>query len=298
MNFKLLYLSSRFALALSAATLLVPVAIAQSANKAVPALTDAQAQVLMQKAQTQPGSPLTQAENNALVRYMVAKQTAIGPAAQQASLGGAATSRSNAPEPSVADEHAATPHTAGSRKPGVIRVGLALTRADFGQEQGPAAGEPIRTLLSQYLGGPKIEVVPLVALLHQQAEEEAKEKVCDYVIFSSIAQKKPTSGMGFLKNVSPVLSMVPMLGLASGAVGAVVAATAVSAVASGVGAMTGQVKAKSDVTFEYQLLAPGNATPVLTNKATLHARSDGEDVITPLIEAAATSIVGKLNPPK
>jgi hypothetical protein len=44
------------------------------------------------------------------------------------------------------------------------------------------------------------------------------------------------------------------------------------------------------------MFAPGNATPMLENKATAKAKADGEDVITPLVAAAATSIVDKVLP--
>lgn len=51
--------------------------------------------------------------------------------------------------------------------------------------------------------------------------------------------------MGFLRNAAPMLSMVQMLGMASVAAGAVTAASVVVSVTI---SMTGQVKAKSDIT--------------------------------------------------
>jgi hypothetical protein len=150
-------------------------------------------------------------------------------------------------------------------------------------------------LISQYLNSPRIEVVPITALLESQVEAEAKEKTCDYIIYSSMIQKK-SGGMGFLKGASSMMSMIPMAGAATGAAGAIAATAAASAAASGAASMSSNVKAKNDVTFEYHMLAPGNTTPVLENKTTAKAKTDGEDVITPLVEAAATSIVAKVIP--
>jgi hypothetical protein len=158
--------------------------------------------------------------------------------------------------------------------------------------QGQGAGESLRLLESQYLKGPKIEVVLLTSLLESQVEAEAKEKECDYVVFSAMSQKK-SGRMGFLRGASTLMSVMPIAVAARGAAGAIAATASASAAASAASSMSSQVKAKNDLTFEYHMLAPGNATAVLENKATAKAKADGEDVITPLVEAAGTSIVEK-----
>lgn len=176
------------------------------------------------------------------------------------------------------------------------RIGIPLPKADFGQgSEGSATGETLRLRESQYLGGSNIEIVPLTALLESQVEAEAKQKECDYIVYSAMTQKK-NGGMGLLKNASTLMSVMPAAGVVKGAAGAIAASETASAAASSAASMSSQVKAKNDVTFEYHLVAPGNTTPVLENKSTVKAKTDGEDVITPLIEAAATSIVAKVVP--
>ena len=77
------------------------------------------------------------------------------------------------------------------KKPRLTRIGIALPKADLGQGfPGPTAGESLQILVSRYLGGPNIEVVTLAALLGSQVEAEAKEKGCDYVVYSAMTQKK------------------------------------------------------------------------------------------------------------
>jgi hypothetical protein len=252
-------------------------------------LTDAQAQALLQRLQLQPNVPLAPAESVLLTQYLAAKKMPANAAANaMQAQGTTAPSQLTAPSGAL-----------GTKKPGIVRIGMALPKADLGQGfQGPAAGEPVRTLISQYLGGPKLEIIPLSALLPQQVDAEAKEKQCDYVVYSSITQKKGGGGLGFLKSASSMAGIIPGVGGMAGAAGAIAGAAAATAASSAAANMAGNVKAKSDVTFEYQLIQPGNATPVLANKSTAKAKSDGEDVITPLIEAAATSIVNKISPAK
>ena len=64
------------------------------------------------------------------------------------------------------------------------------------------------SLESRYLGGPNIEVVTPAALLGSQIEAQAKEKGCDYLIYSAMTQKK-SGGMAFLKAVTARSSMTP-----------------------------------------------------------------------------------------
>lgn len=260
-------------------------------------LTDAEAQALIQKFQSQPAVPLTRTETHHLLKYLIAKspqQSAATPMQQQAqSAAMLVHTRTPAAQDSGTVQLAAS---VSSKKLKAIHIGIALPKADLGQGfQGQSAGEPVRLLMSQYLGGPAIEVVTLAALLPQQIEAEAKEKGCDYIVYSSMIQTQKKNGMGFLKGASSMMGMIPMVGAAAGAAGAI-AATAAASAASGAATMACQVKAKSDVTFEYHMFVPGNATPVLENKATAKAKTDGEDVITPLVEAAAASILGKVAP--
>ena len=185
------------------------------------------------------------------------------------------------------------PVTAQSpKRPGVLRIGVVQPKLDMGPA-GANAPEALRVLLSQYLAGPSIEAVPLAALLPAQAAEEAQQKQCDYVLYTSLSQKK-TGGMGLFKTAQSMAGMMPVLGMAGRAgaiVGQAVAQTALNAasqVASG-------VKAKSEISFEYQLIVPGSTSALVANSDKTKAQSDGQDVITPMVERAATAITGALS---
>jgi hypothetical protein len=274
-------------------SLLLLVAATCIGQSATTLLTDAEAQTLIKKFQAQPATPLTRIETQHLLRYFIVKNAkpSAGIAEQvQAQSGTSAHVIAPATPPLPVQA------VAELKKLKLTRIGIALPKADFGPgSQGQSTGESLGLLESQYLKGPNIEVVMLTSLLESQVEAEAKEKECDYVFFSAMSQKK-NGGMGFLRGASTLMSVIPVAAAARGVAGAIAATASASAAASAASSMSSQVKAKNDVTFEYHMFARGNATPVLENKATAKAKADGEDVITPLVAAAATSIVDKVLP--
>jgi hypothetical protein len=183
----------------------------------------------------------------------------------------------------------------GPKKPGMIRVGIVMPKYDTGSVGTLTAGEPIRTLEEQLLAGPKIEVVKIAALLPVQATAEAKQLECDYVLTSSVTQKTKTGGFG-LKNfaaMAPMTAMIPGGNLAAGMARSMVTTAAVETI-SMTAFSSDHVKARSELTFEYSLNTVGGAS-VLKDAQKAKAKSDGEDVITPLVQQGATNIVNLLN---
>jgi hypothetical protein len=283
-------------------------------------LTDAQAQVLIQAlaSQNAGGAALTAAQNQMLLQYLMSKQ---GSAAAMSSLSAAQTQvqtqmilrqltsgRQVVPgggASALLPQSAGLPTTTpagtavlGEKKPGIVRIGIVMPKSQLGQgAQGPAAGEPLRIMLAQYLAGPSVEVVSIVALLPQQIDAESQSKLCDYLVYSSISQKKATGGLSMLKNASGLANMIPMVGVMNGATGAMAAATAATT-ATQAATMSSAIKAKSDVILEYHMTAMGNPTPALSNSLTAKATADGEDVITPLVEQEATAIMTEVSKKK
>ena len=198
----------------------------------------------------------------------------------------------------TAPQAAGVPALLAAKKPGVVRIGVVQPKAQMGQgNTGMSVAEPIRSLVIQYLGGPSLEAVPLTAMLPSQIDAEAKQKECDYIVYSAVNQKAASSGLGLLRKAMPMASMIPMVGMAAGAAGAIATTAVASAAAQEASsiAVSGAVKAKSEVTFDYKLVAPGNDAPILANSTKAKAKADGEDVITPLIEQAATAIIGQVS---
>jgi len=206
-------------------------------------------------------------------------------AAQTAAMAGEPYSPTAPAQPTNAPAQAA-------KKPGVMRIGVVSPNVQFGQVPTPAdASESMRSLFAKYLTGPTVEVVPLVAQLPIQADAEAVQKECAFVLYSTITAQQKSSGMGgFLRGASAMSNVIPIMGAGHGVAGAV-ASSAAGTVLSGAGGMASAVKAKSEVALDYKLFATGNATPVVAGTPKAKAKSDGDDVITPLVVQASTAIL-------
>ena len=307
------------ALLLCAALITTAASVAQAQNTIPPQLTDAQVRALVQtfmaQAQASGQKSLTPEQVQLLTQYLMlqSQAAAASPAASAAqaqalaqafagqgvspALPGAAQA---VPQP-VAAAAVASSLPLTPKKPGVIRIGVVEPKAQMGQgNSGSNVAEPLRAMIVQYLGGPTIEVLPIAAMLPSQIEAEAKAKDCDYFVYSNISQKMKSGPMGFLKKAGPLAqmtSMIPIVGGMASMSGAMAGAAASTAI-SGAASVAGTVKAKSEVAFDYELMIPGNAKPVLANTAKAKAREDGEDIITPLIEQAATAIVAEITKKK
>jgi hypothetical protein len=192
-----------------------------------------------------------------------------------------------APATDAANAPAAAP---APKRPGVIRLGLVQPKLDMGIPG--AAPEALRTLLTQYLTGPQIEVVPIAAMIPLHVEAEAKQKECNFLFYASLSQKRGR-GFGFLRGAQSMTSMVPVIGMAGGT-GAIVGRAAAMTAINAASQLSSEVKAKSEVTLQYQLVAPGAASPLIANADKVKAESDGQDVITPLVEQAATAVTTAL----
>ena len=198
--------------------------------------------------------------------------------------------------PSSAEQTPVSGVQTKSEKAHGIRIGVASPDAQIGQGGSMSSvAEPIRTMMIQYLNGPGLDIVPMNAMLPMQIEAEAKEKACDYVLYSSVTHKK-SGGMSFLKAASLASSLTP-IGAMAGATRAATAAAGTAAAAQAA-AVSSAVKAKTEYTLTYKLLSAANSTPVLTNAISAKAKSDGEDVITPLMKQAATAILEQVQAKK
>lgn len=178
----------------------------------------------------------------------------------------------------------------GPKQPGVLRVGVAMTKATAAGEgmDSNALAEAVRNTLVNYLRGPAIEVVTLDARIPVQVELEAKQKECDLIVYTTVAHKKGGGGGfgSFMKKAAPVMGAVPVAGMA-GSTGGAVAANVASTMVYTAASVAGSVKAKDELTLDYTVQKAGAA--VVSNKLKAKAKSDGEDLISNLVEQVATA---------
>jgi hypothetical protein len=167
---------------------------------------------------------------------------------------------------------------------------------------------PIRNAMILLMNGPAVEVAALDSRIPMQLQAEAQQKQCDYVLFSTVAVKHNTGGAfaKWAKLAAPIASMTPV-GMMAHGVGTAMAASAASAAASAASqaaqqqamsqvmsqlqGFNTQIKSKDDVNVQYQLVVPGQPQPVLQNTLQGKAKSDGEDVLTPLLQQTANTVV-------
>lgn len=200
----------------------------------------------------------------------------------------------------------AAPQSLGPKAPGKIRIGVAPPDAQLGQGNNAGAdySTPIRNAEIALMSGPAVEIAGLDSHIAMQLQAEAQQKQCDYILFSSVAVKHTSGGFGkFAKYGGMAASMTPMGAMAHGMGGAVAAQTAGMAASqmaqqqaiSQLSGFNGQIKSKDDVSVQYQLVATGQTTAVAQNSLQAKAKSDGEDVLTPLLTQTATAVLTKVS---
>ena len=193
----------------------------------------------------------------------------------------------------VSESSSATIASATSpRKPGAIRIGMIMPKVQLTAGDTARAAEALRTSFAKYLNSPTIEVVSLESRLPSLAMNEARQNQCDYVLFVSMVQKKGGGGGGMFGRAlggfaGAAAGHIPGGGNAGTGAARSVAITGVYTSAH----IAASIKAKDEVGLEHKLEPTDGARQGVsaTNKA--KANRDGEDVVTPLIEKAAESVV-------
>ena len=192
-------------------------------------------------------------------------------------MGSIASATSNRPTTNISTESSSQPNSSGTmttpsteKKPGVIRVGLVMPKVQMSAGNAAQTAEAVRNGFAQYLQGPSVEVVPLTAIVASAIIAEARQKQCDYVLYVSMTVKKGGGG-----------------GMFSRAIGNI----AGSAAGNGSAAIT---KSKDEISLEYRLDKTENASTILANTEKAKAKSDGDDILTPLIQSAVQTIVSTI----
>ncbi len=198
------------------------------------------------------------------------------------------------------------PQALGPKAPGKIRIGIAPAQAQMGQGNNAQAdyGTPVRNAIVFMMNGPAVEIAALDAQVPIQLQAEAQQKQCDYILVSSVTVKHANNGNldKFMKAGSMAANFTPlgMMAHSMGAMNGMIATQTVMQTAamstqqlamSQLSGFNGQIKSKDEVTIDYQLVPTGATQPKLQNSLKGKSKSDGEDVLTPLIQQAANSIL-------
>lgn len=169
---------------------------------------------------------------------------------------------------------------------------VALTLPSVQGVDGPAAnfGAGVRDLFASYLTGPSIKTITLEARLPSQAALEARQKGCAQVLLASVTRKHSdgkTSGI-----LGQAAGIAAMRAPAGGGVAGSIASGATWASGEAIYRFSSQVKAKDEIELSYRLGPPETVETAKPMTSKAKAKTDGEDVLTPLVEKAASAIVG------
>ena len=183
------------------------------------------------------------------------------------------------------------PASVGAKKEGIVRIGLAGVKTGAigeGMNASQLAGA-IQNALGEHMKGTKIELVQIEAKIASAIESEARQKECDYVLYAQVSHKKGGGGFGFGKMLGSVVAQtgIGQTGSTAGNIAGQVATTSIVTATS----MSGNVKSKDELTLDIKLNAANGGASTLAKQYKTKAKSDGEDIISPLVEQAATAIV-------
>jgi hypothetical protein len=197
-------------------------------------------------------------------------------ASMMASMGSQGDEGDNRSRPSSSGQAQPPAAELGAKRPGVVRIGLAgvKTGAVGDNLSATELAAAVRNALAARLKSATVEVVTLDPLA--DAETEARQKECDFIVYVSVSHKKGGGG-GF--------------GGMFGKVAASAVGIGQSNTSSGGGA-TANVKPKDELTLDVRLQAPGTATPAASSQFKAKAKSAGEDIVTPAVEQAVPLILG------
>ncbi|HKP68260.1 MAG TPA: DUF4412 domain-containing protein [Pyrinomonadaceae bacterium] len=192
---------------------------------------------------------------------------------------------------------AADAPVAAAKKEGVIRVGLATVKTGAVGESISAAdlAAAVQSTLVSYLKVPNIEVVALEARLTSAVVAEAKQKECDYVINITASHKKGGGG-GFGGMFGQTLGSVvgaTGIGHTGSTVGNIAGQMATTAIVSAT-SVSGSVKSKDEISLDLKLNKI-DGTSALAKIYKAKAKSNGDDIISQVIEQAAEEIVATLS---
>lgn len=154
-------------------------------------------------------------------------------------------------------------------------------------------GSALRELFASYLKGPSTQVLELEARLVSQALEEARQKECRHVLIATLTRKRGGGGvLGKVMGHAAATAAWHIPG--GGTVGSAVARGAAIGTVQAVAGLATSTRAKDEMRLEYRLASVDGKTQVGPKSDRRKAKVDGEDLLTPLVERAAETIVGAM----
>ena len=168
-------------------------------------------------------------------------------------------------------------------------VCIAMPRVQIIGGNTASAAEGLRDMFASYLTGPTLKSVILEARLASQAMEEARVKNCDRVLIASLTQKrKGPSRLGKVVGEAAETALWHVPGGYSA--GSAAARTAAIAGARAISTVSSTTRARDEFSLEYRLDAADGRPILRPATEQMKADTDGQDLLTPLVEKASEAV--------
>ena len=187
---------------------------------------------------------------------------------------------------------AALPMPSAPQAPASGKACIALLLPSVeGVDDATAVATSVRSIFESYLTGPSLQSVMLDAKLASQASQEARQKECPRILNVTISRKAGSSGPGKAATIAraagTTAAYIPIPG-----VGGAVAAGAAHGGAVAVEDLAYRTHAKDEITMTYKIVTADGATVLAPKTESAKAKSNGEDLLTPLIAKASEAVAG------
>ena len=172
------------------------------------------------------------------------------------------------------------------------RICLAPTSVEANAGGVAAIVDAVRESFTSFLTGPTLQAKPLTARLQSQAREEAKGADCQYLVLTTVKQVRQSGGQSLVGKIAggAVQAGVSSAGGAvSGTAGRIAANAAAGATNAAVYGLAGSTRAKDEITLSYRLESSAGKS-LLDKSEKAKAKSDGEDLLTPLVQKSSEAI--------
>ncbi len=154
------------------------------------------------------------------------------------------------------------------------------------------ASNGVRDLIASYLRGPSMRTILLDAKLPSMAAEEAKQKGCEPLLITSVHRK--SGGHSIMKAFSQAAGTASWnLPYGGGSAASAVARAGTTAGLQTVSSLAQSTKAKDEISFEYRLQSADGQIEFGPKTERRTAKSDGEDLLTPVVAHVAETIVAQ-----
>ena len=161
-------------------------------------------------------------------------------------------------------------------------------------ESSPSGSDPVaavRETFTSFLTGPTLGVKPLEARLESQVREEARLAGCAYLLLPTVKHQRKAGG-GLLGRVAGSAAEQGAWSVAAGAgstAGRIAASAAAGAARTAAWDYSHNFRSKDELTLSWRLEG-SNGAELKKGKGKRKAGSDGEDLLTPLVQGASEAI--------